>query len=56
MALNAELEAVVEQRTHELADRNRNIQDSIDYALTIQRAQLPSRKTRCKSSWGTMLP
>ncbi len=40
--LNNELERIVAQRTSELADRNRSIQDSIDYARTLQTALLPS--------------
>lgn len=41
--LNAELERIVALRTGELEDRNRSIQDSIDYALTLQTALLPPR-------------
>lgn len=42
IALATEMENQVKLRTHELAEKNQNIMDSIDYAKRLQEAVLPS--------------
>lgn len=42
--VNLELEEKVRERTHELETKNKNIYDSLNYALRIQKAVLPSRE------------
>ncbi|MCE5286788.1 MAG: SpoIIE family protein phosphatase [Pelosinus sp.] len=42
LALAEEMENQVKLRTHELAEKNQNIMDSIDYAKRLQEAVLPS--------------
>ena len=44
LALNEKLEKMIDERTHELKDKNLKIQDSIDYAKRIQLTLLPSEQ------------